>query len=58
MARIAGVNIPVHKHAWVGLTSIFGIGRARAFEICNAAGVESSTRVGDLTDGEIETLRN
>ena len=57
MARIAGVNIPVHKHAWVGLTSIFGIGRSRAYEICKAAGVESSTRIGNLTEGEIETLR-
>ena len=57
MARIAGVNIPVHKHAWVGLTSIFGIGRSRAYEICKAAGVESTTRIGNLTEGEIETLR-
>jgi small subunit ribosomal protein S13 len=57
MARIAGVNIPVHKHAWVGLTSIYGIGRSRAYEICKAAGVESTTRIGNLTEGEIETLR-
>ena len=57
MARIAGVNIPVHKHAWVGLTSIFGIGRSRAYQICDAAGVESTTRIGNLTEGEIEKLR-
>ena len=58
MARIAGVNIPVHKHAWIGLTSIFGIGRSRAYTICKAAGVESTTRIGNLTEGEIEMLRH
>ena len=57
MARIAGVNIPVHKHIWVGLTSIFGIGRSRALEICDAAGIEATRKVGDLDDGEQEKLR-
>ncbi len=57
MARIAGVNIPVQKHAWVGLTSIFGIGRTRALEICEAAGVTASTKVRDLTEAEVEALR-
>ncbi len=36
MARIAGVNIPNHQHAEIALTSIYGIGRARAREICAA----------------------
>ena len=40
MARIAGVNIPNHKHAEIALTAIFGIGRTRAQMICDAAGVE------------------
>jgi len=57
MARIAGVNIPVQKHAWVGLTSIFGIGRSRAFEICEAAKINASTKVRDLTEDEVERLR-
>ena len=57
MARIAGVNIPVQKHAWVGLTSIFGIGRSRAFDICQAAGINASTKVRDLTEDEVERLR-
>ena len=57
MARIAGVNIPVQKHAWVGLTSIFGVGRARAFEICDAAKISASTKVRDLTEDEVERLR-
>ena len=57
MARTSGVNIPVHEHAWIALTSIYGIGRSRAYEICKAAGVDSTTRIGNLTEGEIETLR-
>ena len=57
MARIAGVNIPNHKHTWVGLTSIFGIGRARAYEICAEAGITPSTKIKDLTDGDMEKLR-
>ena len=57
MARIAGVNIPVQKHTWVGLTHIFGIGRSRALKICEEVGVDPSTRVRDLTEGEIEGLR-
>jgi small subunit ribosomal protein S13 len=57
MARIAGVNIPVQKHTWVGLTHIYGIGRSRAFEICDAAGVKSDTKIRDLTESEVESIR-
>lgn len=57
MARIAGVNLPVQKHSWVALTSIFGIGRTRAFKICAEAGVEPSTKIHDLTEAEVESLR-
>lgn len=57
MARIAGVNLPAQKHLWVGLQSIFGIGRARSRLICTAAGVEAATRVRDLSEPEIERLR-
>ncbi len=57
MARIAGVNIPVQKHTWVGLTHIYGIGRSRAFEICDAAGVKPDTKIRDLTEAEIEGIR-
>ena len=57
MARIAGVNIPIQKHTWVGLTHIYGIGRSRAYEICEAAGVAPETRIRDLTEGEEEALR-
>jgi ribosomal protein S13 len=41
MARIAGVNIPNHKHAEIALTPIYGIGRTRAQKICDAAGNRS-----------------
>jgi len=37
MARIAGINIPVQKHIWIALTSIYGVGRTRAYAICEAA---------------------
>ncbi len=57
MARIAGVNIPVQKHTWVGLTHIYGIGRTRAFQICDAAGVAPETKIRDLTESEIEGIR-
>jgi small subunit ribosomal protein S13 len=57
MARIAGVNIPVNKHAWIGLTSIYGIGRSRAREVCVAAGVDPATKVKSLTEAEVERLR-
>jgi small subunit ribosomal protein S13 len=58
MARIAGVNIPVQKHTWVGLTHIYGIGRSRALQICKLAGVAPETKIRDLTDPEVEAIRN
>ena len=57
MARIAGVNIPNQQHAEIALTAIYGIGRARAQVICVAAGVKGSTKVKDLTDADMDRLR-
>jgi small subunit ribosomal protein S13 len=57
MARIAGINIPNHKHIDIALTSIFGIGRPRARLICANAGVIQTAKVKDLTDAEVEKLR-
>jgi len=57
MARIAGVNIPIQKHTWVGLTHIYGIGKTRALKICEAAGVAPETKIRDLTEPEIESIR-
>jgi small subunit ribosomal protein S13 len=57
MARIAGINIPNHQHAEIALTAIYGIGRARAQAICAAAGVEKSRKIKELSDAEMERLR-
>ena len=57
MARIAGVNIPNHQHAVIALTAIYGIGRTRSQLICQSAGVNSSSKMKDLTDAEVEKLR-
>ena len=57
MARIAGVNIPNHQHAVIALTAIYGIGNTRAKKICEAAKITPSTKVKDLTDSEMERLR-
>ena len=57
MARIAGVNIPVNKHAWIGLTSIYGVGRSSARKICASARVNPATKVKSLSEAEVERLR-
>jgi small subunit ribosomal protein S13 len=57
MARIGGVNIPNQQHAEIALTAIFGIGRARARMICEAAGVNRVTKVKDLSDTQMDKLR-
>ncbi|NIP15518.1 MAG: 30S ribosomal protein S13 [Pseudomonadales bacterium] len=58
MARIAGINIPDRKHTWVSLTSIYGIGKTRAMAICVDSGVNPNALVKDLTEEELDTLRN
>jgi small subunit ribosomal protein S13 len=57
MARIAGINIPNHQHAAIALTAIYGIGRSRARSLCEAAGVRGSAKIKDLTDAEMDKLR-
>src|SRR5207248_4343475 len=57
MARIAGVNIPNHQHAGIALTAIYGIGRARAEAIFAAAGVQGTRKIKDLTDAELDRVR-
>ena len=57
MPRIAGVNIPNHQHAVIALTAIYGIGRTRSQLICESAGVKTATKMKDLTDSEMEKLR-
>jgi small subunit ribosomal protein S13 len=57
MARIAGINIPMNKHVVIGLTHIYGVGRTRAKVACEAAGVDPTTKVKDLTEAEVNALR-
>jgi small subunit ribosomal protein S13 len=57
MARIAGVNIPDKKHAVIALTSIYGIGVARAGDICDAVGIAPQRKIQELNDEEIDKLR-
>ena len=57
MARIAGINIPNQKHIWIALTSIYGIGRTRARKICDATGIQLSSKVKDLTEAEVDKIR-
>jgi small subunit ribosomal protein S13 len=57
-ARIAGVNIPVQKHIVIGLTAIFGVGRKRAQTICSTVKIDPAKKAKDLTEAELETLRN
>jgi small subunit ribosomal protein S13 len=58
MARIAGINIPPHKHIEIGLTAIYGIGRSRARKICDACAIAYSKKVKDLTDADQEKIRD
>lgn len=57
MARIAGINIPPNQHAEIGLTAIYGIGRTRSREILAKVGVETTKKIKDLTDAELELIR-
>ena len=58
MARIAGINIPTNKHIVIALTTIYGIGPARAKAICAAAGIEETVSVRDLAEPEVARLRD
>lgn len=58
MARIAGVNIPDNKHLNIALTYIYGIGRSRALIICDTAGLQPQIKVRELTEGDLDKLRN
>jgi small subunit ribosomal protein S13 len=58
MARIAGINIPTHKHLVIGLQSIYGIGTTRAQIICAASKLAESKKVADLTEEELDVIRS
>ena len=58
MARIAGINIPEHKHAVIAIRSIYGIGPTRAKLICAEAGIPESTKIKELSEAELDKLRD
>lgn len=58
MARIAGINIPDHKHLVISLTSIYGIGKTSARDICTKAKLSPSGKVKQLNEEEIEIVRS
>ena len=57
MARIAGVDLPREKRVEIGLTYIFGIGRSKSNEILKKTGINPDTRVRDLSEAEVGSLR-
>ena len=57
MARIAGINIPLNKRAEIGLTYIYGVGRATSNEILRKTNIEPDRKVRDLTEDEVARLR-
>jgi small subunit ribosomal protein S13 len=58
MARIAGVDLPREKRVEIGLTYIFGVGLPKSHEILEATGVNPDTRIKDLTEEEVNALRD
>ncbi len=57
MARIAGVNIPDHKHTVIALQSIYGIGATRSANICNETGISPETKIRELNEEQLELIR-
>ena len=57
MARIAGVNIPVHKHIGIALTYVYGIGRSKATEICEKTEIQPDVKVSSLSEDELDAIR-
>jgi small subunit ribosomal protein S13 len=57
MARIAGVNIPDHKHTVISLTYVYGIGRTTAKAICDKVGIAVDIKIADLTDVQLDSVR-
>jgi len=55
--RIAGINIPTHKHIVIGLQEIYGIGKTRAKEICQSTDIATDVKVDALSEEELERLR-
>lgn len=57
MARIAGVNIPDHKHAVISLTYVYGVGKSTATQVLNAVKLPLTTKMGDFSEEELDKIR-
>ncbi|HAT7964179.1 30S ribosomal protein S13 [Legionella pneumophila] len=57
MTRIAGVNIPDHKHVVIALTAIYGIGKTTSLKLCKTVDIDPSVKVSQLSDAQLESLR-
>ena len=57
MARVAGVDLPPNKRAEIGLTYIYGVGRARAVDVLGKAGVDGGSKIRDLSEDELNKIR-
>jgi len=58
MARIAGVNVPDHKHAVISLTYVYGVGRTTAKNILSSIGIDPVRKIGDLSEDELDKIRD
>ncbi|NOR79913.1 MAG: 30S ribosomal protein S13 [Methyloprofundus sp.] len=57
MARIAGINVPDHKHAEIALTAIYGVGKPTAINICKEVGIERTIKIKELSEEQLEAIR-
>lgn len=57
MARIAGVDLPKDKHAWIALTYIYGIGPSRSRQILDKTGIDPTAKAGSLTEEQVNDIR-
>lgn len=57
MARIAGVNVPDHKHIVIALTHVYGVGRTTANKICQLLGLDPAQKLGELGDDKLDLIR-
>jgi small subunit ribosomal protein S13 len=58
MARVAGVDLPPNKRAQIGLTYIYGVGKARSTAILNEAGISIDSKIKDLSEDELTKIRS
>lgn len=57
MARIAGINVPDHKHANIALTAVYGIGKPTAINICKEVGIERTIKIKELSEEQLDAIR-